>query len=80
MASASRKNPVRAMMDEPAHRPRRRFQLIGEVISELSKVTWPTRQETVRLTMVVIAVAVVFGIALGLLDFAFNQMANRFLF
>ena len=80
MASASRKNPVRSMLNEPAQRPRRRFQLVSEVISELSKVTWPTRQETTRLTILVIIVGVIFGIILGLWDFGFNQLVNRYLF
>ena len=80
MASASRRNPVRSMLEESSQRPRRRFQLVAEVFSELSKVTWPTRQEATRLTILVVIVAVTMGIILGLWDFGFNQLANRYLF
>ena len=38
------------------------------VASELKKVTWPDRDETVRLTTVVLGVTVTFAIVLGLLD------------
>ena len=55
------------------------FQFFGEVISELKKVTWPTREETTRLTIVVIAVAVTIGIALGLLDLLFTGLLDLLL-
>jgi preprotein translocase SecE subunit len=38
------------------------------VFSELQKVTWPTREETTRLTSVVLGVTIAFAIVLGLLD------------
>lgn len=38
------------------------------VRTELAKVTWPSREETMRLTAVVLGVTVAFSIALGLLD------------
>ena len=56
------------------------FQFLGEVISELKKVTWPTRQETTRLTILVIAVAVFIGIILGLLDLGFTRVFDTLLF
>ncbi|MCB9437537.1 MAG: preprotein translocase subunit SecE [Anaerolineales bacterium] len=34
----------------------------------MRKVTWPTREDTIRLTRLVLAVTVVFSITLGLLD------------
>jgi preprotein translocase SecE subunit len=43
-----------------------------DIISELRKVTWPTRQDTVNLTMVVIVVSVAVGLALGGIDLLFN--------
>ena len=79
MAASSGKNLMRNAMDEGPRRARRRFQLIGEVIAELSKVTWPTRQETIRLTGLVAAIAWAMGALLGLWDFGFGQLANRFL-
>ncbi len=38
---------------------------ITEIWAELRKVTWPTRDETAYLTMVVIVVAVIVGVALA---------------
>ena len=43
-------------------------QFIREVITELKKVTWPTREETIKLTVVVIAISVFVGIFIGGLD------------
>jgi preprotein translocase subunit SecE len=50
-----------------------------DIISELKKVTWPTRDETAYLTMVVIVVSVVVGSALGGIDVAFNWLINHLL-
>ncbi|HLF05394.1 MAG TPA: preprotein translocase subunit SecE [Dehalococcoidia bacterium] len=55
---------------------------LQETVSELRKSVWPTRQETARLTLVVIAVAVAMGLFLGLLDTllaeGFNQANGLF--
>ncbi len=42
---------------------------------ELRKVTWPTRQEVVRLTLIVLGTTLVFAILLGILDLLFRQLA-----
>lgn len=39
-----------------------------EVTAELKKVTWPTRDETVKLTAVVIAISMIVGVFIGGLD------------
>lgn len=44
------------------------IQFIKEVIAELKKVTWPTRQETMKLTAVVIALSIIVGLFIGGLD------------
>lgn len=41
--------------------------------SELRKVSWPTRQETTNLTLVVIALSVVLGLLLGGVDLAVSE-------
>lgn len=43
-------------------------QFIREVTSELKKVTWPTRQETIKLTIAVVAISVAVGVFIGGLD------------
>ena len=55
------------------------FQFFGEVISELKKVTWPTREETTRLTLLVIAISIAIGIALGIIDMLFTRMLDLFI-
>jgi len=52
---------------------------VREVIGELKKVVWPTREETRRLTIMVIIVAVVVGLFLGAIDLGFTQLVNLFL-
>jgi len=47
------------------------------VVSELKKVTWPSRQETTRLTIMVIAISGAIGIALGILDLLFNRLFTQ---
>jgi len=42
------------------------------VVSEMRKVTWPTREEATRLTAVVLGVTAAFAIGLGLLDAFFS--------
>jgi len=51
---------------------------LRETRDELKKVTWPTRQEVVRLTMVVIVVSLVVGLFLGALDFSFTKLLGVF--
>ncbi|HJX59432.1 preprotein translocase subunit SecE [Candidatus Woesebacteria bacterium RBG_19FT_COMBO_47_8] len=45
----------------------------SEVRGELSKVTWPKRQEVVRLTLVVFSISLIVAIYLGGLDFIFTK-------
>ena len=49
-----------------------RFRFFQEVVSELRKVVWPTREEATRLTIMVVFVSAAIGIALGLLDIVFS--------
>jgi len=49
-------------------------RFLRETRDELKKVVWPTRQEVIRLTLVVIAVSLLVGIFLGGLDFVFVKI------
>lgn len=49
---------------------------INEVISELKKVTWPTRDETIKLTAVVIAISIIVGAFIGGLDWLFLTLTK----
>lgn len=46
-----------------------------ETRDELRKVTWPTREEIVRLTLIVLGTTLAFAIFLGILDLVFRQLA-----
>ena len=54
-----------------------RFAFFGEALSEMKKVVWLTRHETVYLTTLVLIVAVAAGIVLGVIDFGFSELVNR---
>lgn len=45
---------------------------------ELKKVTWPSREETVRYTVAVIVISVAVALFLGGLDFIFQWVLNNF--
>ncbi|MDZ4227623.1 MAG: preprotein translocase subunit SecE [Candidatus Levybacteria bacterium] len=45
-----------------------------EVRDELKKVVWPTKQEVIRLTLVVIIISLIVGIFLGGMDFIFVKI------
>lgn len=45
--------------------------------SELAKVTWPTRAQTVRLTGMVILFSLVFAILLGGIDYIFQTILQK---
>jgi preprotein translocase subunit SecE len=47
--------------------------------AELKKVTWPTRQETMNLTVAVIAMTVAVAIFLGVIDTTLDQVVKLFI-
>jgi len=49
---------------------------LKETYDELKKVVWPTREEVVRLTLVVIAVSVIIGIYIGGIDYIFTKITE----
>ena len=50
-----------------------------EVRIEMAKVKWPTRQETINYTVIVIAVSLAVAAFLGTLDFVFTYLLNIFI-
>jgi len=46
---------------------------------EVKKVNWPTPRETIRDTLIVIAVSTVVAIFLGGVDFLFTRILRRFI-
>jgi len=58
--------------------PNKIITFLKEVRLEMKKVNWPTRQETIRKTMVVIGISVAVATFLGTLDFIFTTLLNKF--
>lgn len=54
-------------------------QFLKEVRIELSKVSWPTKQQTLWYTLVVIGLSAVLAVFLSLLDFGFERILNNFI-
>jgi preprotein translocase subunit SecE len=52
---------------------------VREVIAELKKVNWPTRAETIKLTVLVIAISLIMGIFISGVD-AFFVKATTILY
>jgi preprotein translocase subunit SecE len=64
-------------LSKQAAKSKNRFSLFKDIYDELRKVTWPTRREGLRLTLMVIAVCLVVGIFLGAIDLGFSELIKR---
>jgi preprotein translocase subunit SecE len=49
-------------------------EYIKDTRAELNHVTWPTREQTIRFTLLVIIVSAVVAILLGVSDFVFSKL------
>ena len=52
------------------------FTFLNSVVLEAKKVVWPTRKETVQMTLVVFVVVVLMAIFLALVDIGFTYIVN----
>ncbi|MSQ81147.1 MAG: preprotein translocase subunit SecE [Candidatus Methylopumilus sp.] len=52
------------------------FGFINESIFEAKRVVWPTRKETIQMTITVFVLVTVVAIFLGLVDIIFSYMIN----
>ncbi len=50
-----------------------------ETIGELRKVTWPTKEEAIKMTKIVIVVVLATAIFLGVVDFVFSRLVGLLL-
>ncbi|HVY67828.1 MAG TPA: preprotein translocase subunit SecE [Patescibacteria group bacterium] len=55
------------------------IEYLGEVKSEMQKVVWPTRRDTIMYTVVVIAFSVGVAAILGLADYGLLQLFAKIL-
>ena len=60
-----------------SEQPNAVVRYLRQTRGELRKVTWPTRQESQRLTAIVLGVTAVMALFLGTLDFIFSNVIQR---
>jgi len=48
--------------------PKIQVPVFRDVVEELKKVTWPSKQQTIRLTSVVIVISLIIGLYIGIID------------
>lgn len=51
----------------------------NETVQEIKKVSWPTQQQTVQMTVLVVAVSLVIGAYIGLIDYIFQSIISKVL-
>ena len=55
------------------------FDYLRETRAEMRHVTWPTKQQAINYTIIVLAISIGTGLFLGLLDFVFAKALSRFI-
>jgi len=48
-----------------------------DIVNELRKVVWPTRDTVVHLTVVIVIVTIIIGAVLGLIDIGFGWLIDE---
>ncbi len=66
-------------MAERVKKPNAIQRYFAETSGELRKVSWPTWPEARQLTLICLAVMVVIGLFLGLVDLGANHLLNAIL-
>jgi preprotein translocase subunit SecE len=51
-------------------------KFLKEVQTELKKVVWPTREQALRLTVLVVGVSLVVGLYIGVLDYVLTKIVE----
>ncbi len=62
-----------------ANIPNRIITFLKEVKLEMKKVNWPTREEIIKYTLIVIGASIVVAIYLGGLDVLFTFLIREFI-
>jgi len=55
-------------------------EFVFEVRDELSKVVWPTREQAIKLTLIVIGTSIAVGLFIGGLDLLLTLFGQRFIY
>lgn len=56
------------------------IQFFKEAHIELKKVAWPSKEQTIHYTVLVVLISVSLAIILGLLDIIFGEFISKFVF
>ena len=55
------------------------IQFLREVKTELKKVTWPSRKDTLSGTLVVLVAVIIIAVFLGIVDFGLSGLVKQLL-
>lgn len=66
--------PTKMQTPNPIKQGNSVVAFIRQVRDELNQVTWPTKNQTIRLTTIVVVVSVLVGTYLGALDYLFTKI------
>lgn len=56
------------------------YFFLRDVIKEVKKINWPTKEETIRYTIIVVGISLGVAIYLGGFDAIFNYLITKFIF
>jgi preprotein translocase subunit SecE len=66
--------PARRQARSEQVRRRPGFQFVRETVGELRRVVWPSREQAIRLTILVMVISFTVGVILGVIDVAFGRL------
>jgi len=69
---------VGALVASTTHKGRSFFAFVKSSNIERQKIVWPTRNETLQTTFIVLVVVVIIGLFLSLIDFFFSWSVGYF--
>ena len=73
---AKRRSAVAKRNAPAAAKSASRFKFFTDIIAELKKVVWLSREDLLRLSAMVLIVTVIMGLILGVLDYGFSRLVN----
>lgn len=75
MAEPTKTKKVQKVEKQPVpKKPSRLVKWWNETIGELRKVSWPTKEDALRMTKIVLVVVVAMAVFLGVVDFIFSEL------
>jgi len=60
-------------------KPNRIQKWWSETVGELRKVTWPTKEDAIKMTKIVLVVVLLTAVFLGVVDFVFSRLIGLLL-